>query len=57
MRTKDDRLVRLAERQHTVFARAQARALGLTPDEIDTGVASGTWERLTAGPTACAARC
>ena len=49
MPSKDVRLVRLAERQHTVFTRAQAMAVGFTPDEIDGRLERGLWERVHRG--------
>ena len=49
MRPKNIRLFRLAERQHTVFTRAQAVALGFTPNEVDGHLARGLWERVHRG--------
>lgn len=37
----------LAERQHGVVARRQARALGASRDQIRRRIESGTWENLT----------
>jgi hypothetical protein len=42
----DDRVRRLAHRQHGVFTRAQAEALGATTGVISRRVRNGHWTRL-----------
>src|SRR5437899_8720521 len=42
--TPDVRLIRIAERQHSVFTRVQALRCGLTPDEVRGRMRRGLWE-------------
>jgi len=45
----DDAIGRLAERQHGVFLRAQAQAVGLTPAAVQHRLDVGRWELVRSG--------
>jgi len=45
------KLMRLAERQHSVFSRTQALACGVTPAELKGLLQRGTVERIVWGCT------
>ena len=45
----DEEAAKLAERQHGVLLRAQARELGLSPDAIQHRLDAGRWELVRAG--------
>ena len=49
MQSPDVRIARLAERQHGIVTRAQARDRGLSDDAIDGRVGTGRWLRVHRG--------
>ncbi|MGI8983232.1 MAG: type IV toxin-antitoxin system AbiEi family antitoxin domain-containing protein, partial [Acidimicrobiales bacterium] len=45
----DERVAALAERQHGVFGRGQAVALGVTPSAVQHRLRTGRWELVRPG--------
>jgi len=46
MSSREERIARVAERQHSIFTRSQAASCGFSHDEVDGRLARGLWIRL-----------